>query len=137
MGYRARVAVSLALLVLAGLGIGAATGAPDPVGSVLAGQDGEPVIHITAHRYRFEPDRISLKLGEPVILELRSPEVTMSFNAPEFLVSEELPPGRLVRVRLVRVRLVPDKTGDFVFVCDIYCGSGHEKMKGVISVGSP
>lgn len=113
-----------------GLGVGAALGAADPGEPATPVLSSEPVIHILARRYRFEPDRISLRKGVPVILELRSPEVTMSFNAPDFLISEELPPGRTVRVRLV-----PDKTGDFVFVCDIYCGSGHEKMKGVINVG--
>jgi cytochrome c oxidase subunit 2 len=33
-----------------------------------------------------------------------------------------------------RVRLVPDKVGTFPFVCDIFCGSGHEDMTGTIVV---
>jgi cytochrome c oxidase subunit 2 len=101
---------------------------PTPIAAVDAAQ-AEQVIHITARRYRFEPNAITLHKGVPVILELQSPETTMSFNAPDFLISEELPPGKVVRVRLT-----PDKTGEFLFVCDIYCGSGHEKMRGAIKV---
>jgi cytochrome c oxidase subunit 2 len=33
-----------------------------------------------------------------------------------------------------RVRIVPEKAGQFVFHCDIFCGSGHEDMAGVILV---
>jgi cytochrome c oxidase subunit II len=29
---------------------------------------------------------------------------------------------------------VPDKTGTFIFVCDVFCGSGHERMQGTITV---
>jgi len=29
---------------------------------------------------------------------------------------------------------VPDKTGTFTFVCDIFCGTGHEEMDGTIEV---
>jgi cytochrome c oxidase subunit II len=41
----------------------------------------------------------------------------------------DLPPGKTARVRLT-----PDKTGDFEFHCDNFCGTGHENMNGVIHV---
>ena len=130
MSEKLGLAGMLAIVGLWGVYIGAAVLPRAAAAETAVAAEGkEPVIQVTARRYRFEPDHISLKKGVPVVLELRSPETTMSFNAPDFLVSEELPPGKVVRVRLV-----PDKTGEFVFVCDIYCGSGHEKMRGAIKV---
>jgi cytochrome c oxidase subunit 2 len=32
------------------------------------------------------------------------------------------------------VRLMPDKVGTFTFLCDVFCGSGHETMNGTITV---
>ena len=36
--------------------------------------------------------------------------------------------------KTVRVTLTPQKTGEFVFLCDNFCGAKHEEMNGVISV---
>jgi cytochrome c oxidase subunit II len=32
------------------------------------------------------------------------------------------------------VRLTLDKAGSFVFLCDVFCGSGHEDMSGTLVV---
>jgi len=32
------------------------------------------------------------------------------------------------------VRVVPEKAGRFTFLCDNFCGDGHEDMNGVIVV---
>lgn len=32
------------------------------------------------------------------------------------------------------VAMTPDKVGEFTFVCDVFCGSGHENMEGTIRV---
>jgi hypothetical protein len=32
------------------------------------------------------------------------------------------------------VRLVPEKPGTYPFHCDVFCGSGHEEMTGLIVV---
>jgi cytochrome c oxidase subunit 2 len=34
----------------------------------------------------------------------------------------------------VQVRLKPDQVGQFGFLCDNFCGSGHEEMAGTIIV---
>jgi cytochrome c oxidase subunit 2 len=34
----------------------------------------------------------------------------------------------------VRLAFTPDRPGEFEFVCDVFCGSGHEDMGGVIKV---
>jgi cytochrome c oxidase subunit 2 len=55
----------------------------------------------------------------------------MGFNAPDFGVRADIIPGQVARVRLV-----PDKVGTFTFLCDIFCGSGHETMSGTITVAA-
>ena len=42
----------------------------------------------------------------------------------------------IVPDKVTRVRFVPDKTGTFTFLCDIFCGTKHEEMNGKIKVTS-
>ncbi len=70
-------------------------------------------------------------VGVPVVLEFVTADVVMGFNAPDFNVRADIIPGQVARVRLV-----PDKTGTFVFLCDIFCGDGHEGMSGQIHVAA-
>ena len=30
--------------------------------------------------------------------------------------------------------MTPTKTGEFIFLCDVFCGSGHENMEGTLRV---
>ena len=92
-------------------------------------QSKEKVIRITAKRFNYTPGEVTLKKGVPVILEFRTLDVLMGFNLPDFGVRADIVPGKVARLRLV-----PDKTGTFVFLCDIFCGTGHEQMNGRIVV---
>ncbi len=118
-----RRAIAAGALALLGLGYGA---------SVLAAQAAAPtakVIRITAKRFDYSPAHLTVKKGVPVILELKSRDVLMGFNLPDFNLRADIMPDKMTRVRFV-----PDKTGKFVFLCDIFCGSGHEQMQGTITV---
>lgn len=92
-------------------------------------QPKEEVIKIVARRWTYSPNKLTLKKGVPVMLELTSADVLMGFSAPDFQVRADIVPGQVARVRLV-----PDKVGTFTFLCDIFCGSGHETMNGTITV---
>ena len=48
-----------------------------------ADQTSERVIKITAQKFSYEPNEIELKVGEPVVLELTSKDVTHGFNLPD------------------------------------------------------
>jgi cytochrome c oxidase subunit II len=87
------------------------------------------VISITARRFAFLPGEVTLKRGEPVTIELRSADVVMGFNAPDFGVRADIIPGQVSRVAFT-----PDKIGTFVFLCDVFCGDGHEAMSGKLHV---
>ena len=87
------------------------------------------VIKISAKRFDYSPGKLILKKGQRVVLELTSKDVVMGFNLPDFNVRGDMIPGKVTRVEFT-----PDKTGEFTFLCDIFCGSGHEEMHGRITV---
>ena len=102
------------------------------LGTYVAAQSAEPkekVIRITAKKFNYTPGEVKLKKGVPVILEFRTQDVLMGFNLPDFNVRADMVPGKTTRLRLV-----PDKTGTFVFLCDVFCGTGHEEMNGKLVV---
>ncbi len=102
------------------------------LGAYVAAQSAEPkekVIKITAKKFNYIPGEVKLKKGVPVILEFRTQDILMGFNLPDFNVRADIVPGKATRVRLT-----PDKTGTFVFLCDIFCGTGHEEMNGKLTV---
>jgi len=89
----------------------------------------ERVIHITAKKFEFSPDSITLKKGEPVVFEISSEDRKHGFNLRAFGVRSDVPPGKVSSVRFT-----PDKTGTFTFSCDVFCGDGHEEMTGTVVV---
>jgi len=89
----------------------------------------ERVIKISAKRFDYTPGNLKLKKGEAVVFELTSKDVLMGFNLPDFNLRADIVPDKVMRVRFV-----PDKTGTFIFLCDIFCGTKHEEMNGKITV---
>ena len=89
----------------------------------------ERVIHITAKKFDFSPDSITLKKGEPVVFEISSGDREHGFSLRAFGVRTNVSPGKVSRVRFT-----PDKTGNFTFSCDVFCGDGHEEMSGTVVV---
>jgi len=95
---------------------------------VLA-QGGERVIKVTARKFVFTPNEIKLRKGEPVVIELTTEDLFMGFNVPDFNVRADIVP-----TRTTQLRFTPDKAGTFMFLCDVFCGDGHESMSGKILV---
>ncbi len=90
----------------------------------------EPVtIKVVAKKYEFNPSTITVKSGVPVVLELTSADRVHGFNVPDLKLHAEIKPGETTRLRFT-----PDKPGSYPFKCDVYCGSGHPGMKGVLVV---
>ena len=87
------------------------------------------VIKVSSKRFEYKPNVIKLKKGVPVVLELATQDIVMGFNLPDFGVRADIVPGKVARVKFT-----PDKSGTFIFLCDIFCGGGHEEMKGNIVV---
>ena len=89
----------------------------------------ERVIKVIAKKFVFVPNEIHVKQGETVLLQFTAPEVPMGFSLPDFAVRADIMPGKVTTLRLT-----PDKSGSFDFLCDVFCGSGHEEMSGKLIV---
>jgi len=98
-------------------------------GGYLVAAENEQVIQITAKRFEYSPKEITLKKGVPVVLEFTSLDRLHGFNCPGLGIRMDIRPGKVNRLGFV-----PDKAGTFPFHCDNFCGSGHEGMRGMITV---
>ena len=87
------------------------------------------VVKISARRFEYTPHEITLKKGVPVILQLTTEDRSHGFNIPAMNLRADIMPGKISELKLT-----PEKSGDFDFFCDIFCGSGHEGMSGKITV---
>lgn len=87
------------------------------------------VIEITAKRYGFTPDSITLKKGETVKLQLHSEDVTHGFFSRQLKIDETVEPGKTAEVMLT-----PQTAGTFKTICDHFCGAGHGNMSMTIIV---
>jgi cytochrome c oxidase subunit 2 len=114
---RRMLGASSGVLVLVALGAG------------ISARGAEKVIRVTARKFVFTPNEIALRKGEPVVIELATQDVFMGFNVPELKVRSDIVPGKVMRLSLT-----PDRAGTFVFLCDVFCGDGHETMSGKIVV---
>jgi cytochrome c oxidase subunit 2 len=90
---------------------------------------GERVIRVVAKKWDFAPATIQARQGETLVLQLTAPEVPMGFNLPDFNVRADIVPGKVATVKFT-----PDKAGTFTFLCDVFCGDGHETMTGQLVV---
>lgn len=89
------------------------------------------VIEVTAQRFKFTPSEIPLKVGERVVLAVKALDFAHGFNLPSFGKRLDLIPGQVVRVELQ-----PQTAGRFIFLCDNFCGDGHETMQGLFVVSA-
>lgn len=93
-------------------------------------QEPEPqVVKIVAQRFHYTPAQFRVQAGRPVVLEFTSIDFVHGFNLPAMKVRADLPPGMVTRVRFT-----PTEPGTYDFVCDNFCGDGHEEMHGSMVV---
>ena len=93
---------------------------------VGSAQSSQPrVVELVARRFVYEPNEIELKVGERVIIAIKSLDFVHGMNIPDLNQRLDLVPGRITRLELH-----PQAPGDIEFVCDNFCGDGHETMHG-------
>jgi len=88
------------------------------------------VIEVVAKRYAFEPSTIEVQAGEPVRLMVKSADGPHGFEVKRFKISRELARGAAP----VAIDFVADEAGEFPILCSLFCGDGHEDMKGTLVV---
>ena len=80
-------------------------------------------IEISVKRFAYTPAEITLKKGEPVVLVLKTEDVTHGLKFTELNLNTKFEKGKPSEVAFT-----PDKVGDFVGHCSVFCGSGHGSM---------
>ncbi|HTS05787.1 MAG TPA: cupredoxin domain-containing protein [Candidatus Eisenbacteria bacterium] len=88
-----------------------------------------PIVEITAKRFAFSPDKITLKKDQTVKLRLHSEDVTHGFFLRQLALDEEIPAGQSVDVTVT-----PRTGGTFTTICDHFCGANHGNMNMTIVV---
>ena len=86
-------------------------------------------IRISAKKFEYHPNKVTAKLGQPVVFVLTSEDRIHGFKMPDFGLRTDIVPGQETRLTLV-----PEKPGRFGFLCDVFCGDGHEDMEGTLIV---
>jgi len=86
---------------------------------------GPRVIELVARRFVYEPNEIVLKAGERVTIAIKSIDFVHGMNIPDLNKRLDLVPGTITRLELQ-----PQAPGEIEFVCDNFCGDGHETMHG-------
>ena len=84
---------------------------------------------IVAKNWEFSPPMIKVNAGDTVKLHVNTIEGTHGFLISEFGINRRLEPGEEQEIVFMA-----DKKGNFSMVCSVYCGSGHEGMRGVLVV---
>ena len=87
------------------------------------------VVKIVAQKFKYTPNEIVLKKGQASVLEFTALDFVHGFHLPDLKIRSDLMPGRVTRIELKI-----DKEGTYEFLCDNFCGDGHEEMVGKIVV---
>jgi cytochrome c oxidase subunit 2 len=113
------VGVAFGCVFLAGMAATALTGAAQA----------PQVIKVSVKKFEYSVTQITVRKGVPVAIELTSLDRQHGFSLPAFGMRGDVNPGEVTRIAFT-----PDKTGSFEYLCDIFCGEGHEDVTGTLIV---
>lgn len=102
---------------------------PVPESSVQEHIANAKEFNVVAKNWKFDPETINVNEGDSVLLHIQSIDVEHGFALPDFNVDVKLHPGETIDVEFTA-----DKKGEFTFYCDVFCGEGHNHMKGKLVV---
>ena len=115
---------AFALILVAGLSVAAQETAPAP------GSENQAVeIKMTARKYRFDPNPITVKKGQHVKLLISALDHDHGFKLEAFNINQKIKKGTTATIEFTA-----DKAGTFPFQCSDFCGLGHPRMKGKLLV---
>jgi cytochrome c oxidase subunit 2 len=96
---------------------------------LAAGDQPGQTIAITAQRFSFSPNEITLKKGQAVTLVIQSTDVSHGLVIEDLGVRTEIKKGQTTEVRFT-----PEIAGNFEGKCAHFCGKGHGSMKMTVHV---
>jgi cytochrome c oxidase subunit 2 len=80
-------------------------------------------IEVSVKKFAYSPAEITVKKGEPVVLVLTTDDVAHGLKFKELNLNAKVEKGKPAELAFT-----PDKVGDFVGHCSVFCGSGHGSM---------
>jgi cytochrome c oxidase subunit 2 len=86
-------------------------------------------IKMTAEKYDFAPDTVTVRKGDRVKLVITALDRDHGIKIEAFHINRKLPKGEPVTVEFMA-----GQAGTFPFQCSQFCGLGHKKMKGTLVV---
>ena len=89
----------------------------------VRGQPAPRRIDVHAKRFGFQPNQITIKKGEPVVLVLTAEDVSHGLRFRELNINLKAEKGQSGEAQFT-----PDSAGDFIGHCSTFCGSGHGGM---------
>ena len=87
-------------------------------------------IDVTVSRYAFSPERIEVRVGERIRLNVVSIDGTHGFQVKALGLNTAIPASG----RTVTLELTPREVGTFAINCSEYCGRGHRSMQASLIV---
>ncbi len=91
-------------------------------------------IHVDAYAFHFEPEIIIVEQGEKVRLIVDAKDVPHGFEIEGFIIPEYDINTKIRKDIPLTIEFVADEKGVWPFICTLYCGYGHSKMKGVFVI---
>jgi len=86
-------------------------------------------VQVTLRRFELVPAQIDAAAGEPLTLVLASVDFVHGFGLPDFDLRRDVVPGQPLEVTFT-----PARRGRFHYLCDNFCGEGHDRMSGILVV---
>ena len=86
-------------------------------------QDTPRRIEVSVKKFSYTPAEVTVKKGESVVLVLTSEDVTHGLKFKELNLNTKIEKGKPAELAFT-----PDKVGNFVGHCSVFCGSGHGSM---------
>ena len=99
---------------------------------VVTRPDGSLVVVMRAEFYVFRPEVIRVPAGRPVTFRITSPDVLHGFQIVGTNVNLTVAPGYISQVTTTFAR-----PGEYLVVCNEYCGLAHHLMQGKVIVEAP
>ncbi len=98
-------------------------------GHVMAADAAPRHLDVKAKRFTYDPDEITLKVGQPVVITFTSTDVPHGIRFEDLNLN-----ARFSKGKSGELAFTPSKAGDFVGHCSVFCGSGHGSMKMTLHV---
>jgi len=99
---------------------------------VFSGEDGSVTVVAVAEMFRFEPAVMRVPLGKPVRFRITSPDVVHGFQVVGTNANVMAIPGYVTELELTF-----PQPGEYLVVCNEYCGLSHHLMSATLIVGTP